>query len=114
MIFSYNWLKEYVKLPKPEKLVEILTMHSFEVEEVKKAGKDYILDIDVLPNRGPDCFSHIGIAREIAAILRKLNFSNRFPLLAPWELAAPKPHDLKNLFSSRKMQKGIAFVILPE
>ena len=47
-------------------------MHSFEVSEVKNppAGgeKDWILDIDVLPNRGPDCFSHLGIAREISAI----------------------------------------------
>ena len=69
MIFSYNWLKEYIKkIPKPEKLVEILTRRSFEVGEIKKIGKDYILDIDVLANRGPDCFSHIGVAREIAAI----------------------------------------------
>lgn len=68
MLFSYNWLKEYVKLPKPEKLVQVLTMHAFEVEELKKIKGDYVLDIDVLPNRGPDCFSHIGIAREIAAI----------------------------------------------
>jgi len=68
MIFSYNWLKQYVKLPKLEKLVEVLTMHSFEVESIKKIKGDYILDIDVLPNRGPDCFSHIGMAREIAAI----------------------------------------------
>ena len=84
MIFSYNWLKEYVKLPKPEKLVEILTMHSFEVGEAKKAGKDYILDIDVLPNRGPDCFSHIGIAREIAAILApKTKFFKSFPPSRP-------------------------------
>jgi len=70
MIFSYNWLQSYFKkpLPRPEKLAELLTMHSFEVDEVKRQGKDYVLDIDVLPNRGPDCFSHIGIAREIAAI----------------------------------------------
>jgi len=68
MIFSYNWLKEYVKLPKPDKLVELLNMHAFEVEGLKKVKGDYILDVDVLPNRGPDCFSHIGIAREIAAI----------------------------------------------
>ncbi len=68
MNFSYNWLKQYVKLPKPEKLAEILTMHAFEVESIKKIKGDYVLDIDVLPNRGPDCFSHIGIAREIAAI----------------------------------------------
>lgn len=71
MNFSYNWLQSFFKrkLPKPEKLAELLNRYSFEVEELKKADKDWILDIDVLPNRGPDCFSHIGIAREIAAIL---------------------------------------------
>jgi len=70
MIFSYNWLQSFFqkKLPKPEKLAELLTMHSFEVEKVEKKGKDSLLDIDVLPNRGPDCFSHIGIARECGAI----------------------------------------------
>ncbi|MBI2450610.1 MAG: phenylalanine--tRNA ligase subunit beta [Candidatus Nealsonbacteria bacterium] len=71
MIFSYNWLQSFFtrKLPKPEKLAELLTMHSFEVGEVKKAGSDWTLDIDVLPNRAGDCFSHFGIAREIAAII---------------------------------------------
>ena len=44
-------------------------MHSFEISEVKRVGKDFSLDIDILPNRGPDCFSHLGVAREIAAIL---------------------------------------------
>ncbi len=68
MLFSYNWLKDYTKkLPKPEKLVELLTMHSFEVEKVEKSGKDYALDVAVLPNRMPDCASHIGIGRECAA-----------------------------------------------
>jgi len=55
-------------MPTPEKLAEILTLHSFEVEEVKRVGKDWILDIDVLPNRAPDCFSHLGIARECAVL----------------------------------------------
>jgi len=75
MKFSYNWLQSFFKkkLPKPEKLAEFLTMHSFEVSAVEKSGKDWILDIDVLPNRAGDCFSHLGIAREIAAILN-LNF----------------------------------------
>ena len=69
MKISYNWLKEYVKsLPKPEKLADLLTIHSFEVENIEKIGKDYILDIDVLPNRAHDCLSHIGVAREAAAI----------------------------------------------
>jgi len=73
MIFSYNWLEDYIKskLPKPEKLAEILTMHAFEVEEIKKNGKDYVLDIDILPNRSHDCLSYWGVAREISAILGK-------------------------------------------
>ena len=71
MKISYNWLKEYVKnLPKPEKLADLLTMHSFEVESVKKVGNDYMLDIDILPNRAHDCLSHIGVARECAALLK--------------------------------------------
>lgn len=70
MNFSYNWFKDYIKnLPKPEKLAEILAMKVFEVGETKKAAGDFVLDIKVLPNRGPDCFSHLGIAREIAAVL---------------------------------------------
>ena len=38
MLFSYNWLQSLIKekLPKPKKLAELLTMHSFEVEEVKR------------------------------------------------------------------------------
>ena len=78
MVFSYNWLQSFFskKLPKPDKLAEILTAHSFEVEGVKKSGRDFVLDIDILPNRGHDCFSHLGIAREIAAIL---NLTFRVP-----------------------------------
>jgi phenylalanyl-tRNA synthetase beta chain len=70
MKFSYNWIKSYLKgkVPGPEKMAVLLTMHSFEVEELTKYGEDWLLDIAVLPNRGPDCFSHLGIAREIAAI----------------------------------------------
>ncbi|MEK7103781.1 MAG: phenylalanine--tRNA ligase subunit beta, partial [Patescibacteria group bacterium] len=71
MKFSYNWLKEYIdgKLPDAKTLGEILMFHSFELESVEKIGKDWVLDIDVLPNRAHDCLSHIGIAREIVAIL---------------------------------------------
>jgi len=71
MKFSYNWLKEHIEgeVPKPKKLAELLTLHSFEVEGVEKILSDFLLNIDVLPNRAADCFSHIGIARECAAIL---------------------------------------------
>ncbi|MFH1938371.1 MAG: phenylalanine--tRNA ligase subunit beta, partial [Patescibacteria group bacterium] len=65
------------KLPAPDKLADLLTFHSFEVEEVKKQGpassagkKDWVLDIDVLPNRAHDCLSHQGIVREISVLLK--------------------------------------------
>lgn len=87
MIFSYNWLQSFFnkKLPKPEKLAELLTMKSFEtVSQILSnlptahGEKEIVLDIDVLPNRGSDCFSHLGIAREISAILN-------YPLNLNWK-----------------------------
>ena len=70
MKFSYNWLQSFFerKLPSPKILSQLLTMHSFEVETVSRLKKDWVFDIDVLPNRAHDCLSHIGIAREIAAV----------------------------------------------
>ncbi|MBI2644064.1 MAG: phenylalanine--tRNA ligase subunit beta [Candidatus Wildermuthbacteria bacterium] len=70
MLYSYNWLQEYIgkKLPKPEKLAELLSLHAFEIEEVKKQGSDWIFDIAVLPNRAHDCAGHQGMAREIAVL----------------------------------------------
>lgn len=70
MKFSYNWLKEYVPhLPKPAKLAELLNMHAFEVESIERHGKDFVLDINILPNRIGDASGHAGLARDIAAIL---------------------------------------------
>ncbi|MFA6376640.1 MAG: phenylalanine--tRNA ligase subunit beta [Candidatus Paceibacterota bacterium] len=70
MLFSYEWLQSFFekKLPEPKVLEDLIIRHSFEVESVKKSGKDFIFDIAILSNR-PDCFSHIGIAREIGAVL---------------------------------------------
>ena len=79
MVFSYNWLQSFFKrkLPTPEKLADLLSGHFAEVEEIRKENKDFVLNIDVRPNRAGDCFSHLGIAREIAAILNyKLEIKN--------------------------------------
>ncbi len=78
MTFSYNWLQSFFakKLPLPAKLAEVLTLHFAEVEEVKKVKGDFVLGIDVRPNRAADCFSHLGVAREIAALL---NYELRIP-----------------------------------
>jgi len=77
MLFSYNWLQSFFneKLPEPKKLAELLTLHSFEVETMKREGGDWALDIDVTPNRGTDCLSHFGIARECGAVT-KLKIKN--------------------------------------
>ncbi|MDO8524190.1 MAG: phenylalanine--tRNA ligase subunit beta [bacterium] len=93
MKFSYNWLKEYIdgKLPDAKKLGEVLMFHSFELESVEKIGKDWVLDIDVLPNRAHDCLSHIGIAREIVAIL---GLKLKMPLANPKEDKNLKIRDL--------------------
>ncbi len=70
MKVSYKLIKELLegKVPSPKKINEMLTMHSYEVEAVTKIKSDYILDIDVLPNRASDSLSHIGVAREISAL----------------------------------------------
>jgi len=74
MNFSYNWLQSffYRKLPSSEKLAELLNLHSFEVEEVRKTkNNDFVLDIKILANRAPDCSGHLGLAKEIAALLNQ-------------------------------------------
>jgi len=79
MLFSFKILKSFFKekLPEPKIIAEKLTMHSFEVEVIKKVNGDFLFDIDVLPNRSPDCFSHYGLAREISVLfdlnLKSLN-----------------------------------------
>lgn len=71
MLFSYEWLQSFFnkKLPEPRQLADLILARVFEVEEVKKNGQDWVLGIDILSNR-PDCLSHIGMAREIGAMLK--------------------------------------------
>ena len=81
MQFSRNWLKEFVDFKvSDEELCEQLTMLGLEVDnykpyESKLTGKDAIIKLDLTPNRG-DCFSILGIAREVAA-------ANNLPLTLP-------------------------------
>jgi len=73
MQFSRNWLKEFVDInTSEEELCDQLTMLGLEVDSYKNyhsklTGKDAIIKLDLTPNRG-DCFSILGIAREIAAL----------------------------------------------
>lgn len=68
MLISYNWLKDLIDIDlSAEELAEQLTRVGVTVEGVDSQGHDHVLDIDLTSNR-PDCLSHLGIAREIAAI----------------------------------------------
>ncbi len=70
MKISLNWLQDYFdkKLPDPEKLLQALCMHVFEVEGEEKIGNDIVFDIKVLPDRAGYDLSHFGLAYEVGAI----------------------------------------------
>ncbi|MFA6340720.1 MAG: phenylalanine--tRNA ligase beta subunit-related protein [Candidatus Paceibacterota bacterium] len=70
MKVSYNWLNEYFKgkAPKIEKTVDLLDMHSMEVEGVEVVGNDFVLDAKATPNLNHSCLCHRGMARELATI----------------------------------------------
>ena len=70
MQVSYNWLNEYLKgkAPKPEKVSELLTMHTMEVEGLEKVGSDIVMDAKTTPNLNHSCLCHRGIAREIGVL----------------------------------------------
>ena len=71
MKISYEWLREYVDTKlRAESIASKLTMAGHEVSTITKQGNDSIFDMEITANRA-DCLSHIGIAREVAAITGK-------------------------------------------
>jgi phenylalanyl-tRNA synthetase beta chain len=71
MKINYNWLKELVDIDLPPRdLAEKLTMAGLAVDAVESYGDEIVLELDLTSNR-PDCLSHLGIAREAAAVSGK-------------------------------------------
>ncbi len=77
MKISKLWLDKFFDAPLPDAstLADALTFHAFEIDGIEKVGesdspKDWVLDVKVTPNRGHDCLSHRGIAKELSAILK--------------------------------------------
>ncbi len=69
MKISLEWLGEY--LPgelDAQQCADLLTNAGFPVESIETVGLDTVLDVEVTSNRG-DCLCHIGVARELAALL---------------------------------------------
>jgi len=67
MKISNNWLKDYCphELPAHE-LADMLSLAGLNVDTCEPVGGDHVLDVEVTANR-PDCLSHLGMAREVAA-----------------------------------------------
>jgi len=69
MKFSFEWLQKLSKFKQsPQELADLLTMYFAETSI--SSGKR-VLNVDLLANRVADAASHLGIAREISAILGK-------------------------------------------
>jgi phenylalanyl-tRNA synthetase beta chain len=89
MNISYNWLKDLVETASTvQDLAEKLTRVGLAVEGIHPFGDDFVLDFDITSNRG-DALSHLGIAREIAAI------TNCELRIANYELPESKTEDQK-------------------
>lgn len=67
MLFSRNWLADYVDLPPDSELADRLTFAGLAVEGREPHGEDLVLDLDVTTNR-PDAMCHFGLARELAVL----------------------------------------------
>jgi phenylalanyl-tRNA synthetase beta chain len=66
---SYARLQSYFEkpLPAPEKLAELFTFHSFEVEGVERD----VIDVKILPDRAHYCLSYDGIAEEVSLLTQQ-------------------------------------------
>ena len=83
MLFSRDWLAEYVEVPPgadgAAELAARLTAAGLTVETLEAQGDDWALDVDVTTNR-TDCMNHLGLARETAVVFDR-------PLRLPGALA---------------------------
>jgi len=112
MRFLLSWLKEFIELSvPPETLAERLTLGGLEVTRLEKMDGDWLFEAEVTPNR-PDLLSHLGIARETAAILGR---SFRFPRWLSREFRLPEgdpgPAFPVTLEDSQGCQRYIGVVI---
>ena len=71
MKISRNWLQTFFDAPLPDAVAlgDALTFHVFEIDGIESVGNDSVLDVKATANRGHDCLSHRGIAKELSAIL---------------------------------------------
>ncbi len=69
MKISLEWLREYVAVDLPrQEILDKLTMIGLVADTTEERDGDLILDLETYANR-PDTLGHLGVARELAALL---------------------------------------------
>lgn len=69
MKISLDWIREFVPVDLPrQELLDRLTMIGLVADSVEEQDGDVILDLETYANR-PDTLGHLGVAREIGAML---------------------------------------------
>ena len=90
MKISLEWLAQYLPAPSgpidASAAADALTAGGLNVESITPLGDDTILDVEVTSNRG-DCLCHIGVARELAALLKR-EFREVTPVISESPTAA--------------------------
>src|SRR5437762_11175347 len=91
MNISLQWLSDF--LPGPtldaQRAADALTNGGLPVEHFDTRGDDTVIDVEVTSNRG-DCLSHVGVARELAALLgREAKYANAMAAEATTPQDAP-------------------------
>ncbi len=109
MKISYNWLKWYVpEIPEAEKVANIFGSHLCEVEGVEKLPDgDFVLDLNILPNRAHDLLCHHGVARELCGQLgAKFNDPTSM-----YKVPASKAGDLKIDIQTEKCRRYMGRIV---
>ena len=69
MKISLEWLGQFlIGPPTAQAAADALTHGGLPVETIEQVGPDTVIDVEVTSNRS-DCLSHIGVAKELAALL---------------------------------------------
>ena len=74
MKISLDWIREFVTVDLPrQELLDRLTMIGLVADTVEERDGDAVLDLETYANR-PDTLGHLGVAREIGAMLTEAGF----------------------------------------
>ena len=104
MKLTLSWLKEYINVPyKINVVCDHLTMGGVEVDSYEKIDNDYLIDIDLTPNRS-DCLSVRGIARELSCLGYKYKLKNK-PKIKPLKKTSLKNNPYVKISSKKSCPK---------